>query len=362
VLEIDQQARTIRIVPTAHPGRGWQCWWYVRIDGIDPGQSLTLDVGDAPWATPDRAAYSTDNRRWVQTSPGKRNGKRITFQQQIDSSTAYFAWGPPFVPDDARQLCTWAAARCPQATAFTLCRTRADRPVPALRFEPAAARETPLAGVWVQARQHAWESGSSWVCRGFVEWLVSDDPRARNLRTKTRIFVVPIMDIDNVAIGAGGKQQKPHDHNRDWSEQPHWPSVAAAQREILAMDTRGQFELFIDLHNPGAGERSPFFYLAPRDLLSNQGRENLDRFLTATETEMTGPLAFRGRTRESGPGYDKRLWKQISKNWVTLNCRYHVVAVTLETPWNTPHSTQDGYRKVGRQLGLAVDRFFHASP
>jgi hypothetical protein len=262
------------------------------------------------------------------------------------------------LPDDARQLCSWAASKCPQATAFTLCRTRAERPVPALRVEPEAAGETPLAGVWVQARQHAWESGSSWVCRGFVEWLVSDDPRAGSLRAKTRIVVVPIMDVDNVFVGAGGKQQKPQDHNRDWSDQPHWPSVAAAQREIRAMDARGQFHLFIDLHNPGAGERSPFFYLAPRTLLSARGRDNLDRFLKAATTEMTGPLAFRGTTRESGPGYDKQLWKRISKNWVTLNCRDHVVAVTLETAWNTPHSTPDGYRAVGRRLGLAMESFF----
>jgi hypothetical protein len=297
----------------------------------------------------------------MQTAAGKRNGNRIEFRHQVDTRTAYFAWGPPFVPQEARQLCAWAAAKCRQAEAFTLCRTRADRAVPALRFEPQNAGDTPLSGVWVQARQHAWESGSSWVCRGFVEWLVSDDPRAKDLRTKTRIIVVPIMDVDNVAIGAGGKQQRPQDHNRDWSDDPHWPSVAAAQRQIREMDARGQFDLFLDLHNPGAGEQHPFFYTAPRTILSPAGRQNLDRFLTITQAEMTGPLAFRGLTRESGAGYDKRLWKQISKNWVTLHCRDHVVAVTLETAWNTPHSTQDGYRAVGRQLGLAVGSYFHSS-
>ncbi len=32
----------------------------------------------------------------------------------------------------------------------------------------------------------------------------------------------------NLLYGAGGKEQKPHDHNRDWSENPHWFEVAAA--------------------------------------------------------------------------------------------------------------------------------------
>ncbi len=357
VLEIDQAARLIRIVPTPHQDRGWPCWWCVRVDGIRTGETITLDVGNAPWATPDRAAFSTDNQHWTQTEPGTRSGKRIAYRHQVNAETAFFAWGPPFVPEDGAELCRRAAAACPQAEAFELCRTRADRAVPALRVAPASEGSPPVAGIWVQARQHAWESGSSWVCQGFVEWLVSDDSRARRLRERARITVVPIMDVDNVAIGAGGKAQKPQDHNRDWSDRPHWPSVVAAQRAMKRMDKAGQFDLFIDLHNPGAGEKQPFYYTAPRNILSDVGRRNLARWLVTTQAEMTGPLAFTGKTRESGAGYDAKLWKQISKNWVTLNCSDHVVAVTLETAWNTPDSTTQGYRTVGHQLGLTIERY-----
>jgi hypothetical protein len=332
------------------------------VDGITPGDTITLDVGNAPWATPDRASFSTDGRRWRHTRPGVRSGKRISYRQQVDDESAFFAWGPPFTLADAEQLCQRAAARSEKATAFTLCRTRGDRPVPALRVGAPGGSTKDCYGIWVQARQHAWESGSSWVCRGFVDWLVSQDERARSLRDRCFITVVPVMDVDNVEIGAGGKQQKPQDHNRDWSDKPHWRSVAAAQREIRLVDEAGRFDLFIDLHNPGAGNRHPYFYVCPRDLLSDTGRRNLDRFLVATKTEMTGPLAFRGHTQESGASYDKSLWKQISKNWVLLHCRDHVVAVTLETAWNTPDSTTDGYLTVGRQLGLAIERYLRQSP
>ena len=111
-------------------------------------------------------------------------------------------------------------------------------------------------GVWVQARQHAWEAGSSWVGRGFAEWAASDDPAAIDLRRRASIWYVPIMDVDRVAIGAGGKESTPRDHNRDWSDHPHYPAVAAAQSRILAADKAGRFDLFVDLHNPGSTERS----------------------------------------------------------------------------------------------------------
>lgn len=359
VIEIDQAARHIKIEPTPHESRGWACWWYFKVSGIEPGETITLEVGPEPWATPSQAAFSTDIRSWHLTSPGTRVGRSIRYQVQPDAPLAWFAWGPPFTVADATELVRWAGQNCEQASEFTLCETRAGRSVPAIRIQPTAATAT--SAIWVQARQHAWEAGSSWVCRGFVEWLVSDDPRAKSLRSTTTVVVVPIMDVDNVAIGAGGKNQVPHDHNRDWSEQPHWRAVASAMQELKRFDADGYLDLFVDLHNPGASTSRPFYYVAPRQLMSDMRLRNLDRFLAASRIEITGPLQFVGETRESGQDYDQS-WKQISKNWVTLNTREHVVATTLETAWNTPDSTISGYQTVGKQLGLAMERYLQLDP
>ncbi|MDA1051635.1 MAG: M14-type cytosolic carboxypeptidase [Planctomycetota bacterium] len=359
VIEIDQATRHIRIEPTSHESRGWACWWYIRVTGIEPGEVLTLEVGPEPWATPSQAMFSTDNRSWRQTAPGERVGRFIKYQHVVDAPVAWFAWGPPFTVADATELVRWAGQSCHEVRDFTLCETRGGRTVPALRSQPPTAM--PTSAIWVQARQHAWESGSSWVCRGFVEWLVSDDPRAERLRTDAIVTVVPIMDVDNVAIGAGGKNQTPHDHNRDWSEHPHWPAVAGAMQELRRLNEAGQLDLFVDLHNPGASTIRPFYYVAPRELMTGLRQRNLDRFLAASRIEMTGPLQFVGETRESGPEYDKG-WKQISKNWVTLNTHDHVVATTLETAWNTPDSTVAGYKTVGKQLGLAIERYLQLDP
>ncbi len=360
VIEIDQAKRIVRLNPTAHKDRGWVCWWYVKLSGITAGETITLEVGDAPWATPDQAAFSSDKRTWQQTTAGRRDGRRITYQQKVDSPECWFAWGPPFLPSDAQSLVDRAAEHCAAATAFELCKTRAGRPVPALVLKQEGASDADRHGIWIQARQHAWESGSSWVCRGLVEWLASDDPRAVSLRRNSLITIVPIMDVDNVAIGAGGKNQVPQDHNRDWSDDPHWNSVRAAMARIKQMDDDGRFDLFVDLHNPGANDRSPYYYIPPRRDLSKTQTNGLDRFLATSQLEINGPLAFKGQVRESGAGYDKK-WKQISKNWVTFNTRDHVVAVTLETSWNTPHSNTAGYQTVGRQLGLAIERYFRTS-
>ncbi len=372
---IDQKTRTIRLAPVEIQQRGWACWWYVRVTGIKPGETLTLDVGKAPWATPDRAVYSLDNRNWAQTGQGTGRPGGIVYRQRIDATEAWFAWGPPFTVEQAHALVAWAAESIPGARPFSLAETRDGRAIPAIQVggpadgtgadRSAAASssttERPVHTVWIQARQHAWEAGSSWVCKGFVNWLGSNDPRAAALREQAEIYVVPIMDVDSVHRGTGGKNQHPQDHNRDWTDAPHWPAVRAATSRIRSLNRQGRFDLFVDLHNPAPRDDTPFFFVPPRNLLAEPGRRNLQRWIATSREEIRGPLAFAGKVRESGPGYDAK-WQQISKNWVAFNTSDHVVAVTLETTWNSPHSTADGYEIVGRELGRAIERYLRTSP
>jgi hypothetical protein len=371
---IDQATGTIRFRPAGDARRGWPCWWSFRVDGIEPGQIVTLAIAPSPqplphewgtgpdgkplsaaWSRPDRAAYSTDGgRTWRQTEKGADADGRRVWKQKIDAPTALFAWGPVFSVGDAHKLVERLDAEHAFATAFELAKSRAGRSVMGLVVREGDSPDAERRGIWIQARQHAWESGGSWVGRGFIEWLLSDDPRAKSLRTTAIVYYVPVMDVDNVATGNGGKNTPPQDHNRDWSTKPMYPEVAAAQKRIAELDKAGTFDVFVDLHNPGASEPRPYFFVSPDELLSPIRRRTLEHFLEASRTEIIGPLKLEPKAKPSGSSYSFK-WREISKNWVTLNTRQHVVAVTLETAWNTPNSTQEGYCTVGRQLGLAIE-------
>ncbi len=363
VESIDQETRIIRFKPVRYENKGWAYWWYLRIDGIQPGETITLNVGGihGRFAHPEQAAFSIDGRTWLQTPPGERVVERITYSVKINAETAWFAWGPPFVPKDAAEMVERLAAASPHAEAFELTRSRDGRTVPGMRITSEADSGTPRYGVWIQARQHAWECGGSWVARGFAEWLVSDDPRARALREKADITVVPIMDMDSVANGAGGKARKPHDHNRDWSEDPHWPEVRAAMAEIDRMHARTGLDLFVDLHSPGMYDPDTFYLTSPGATKTEIGKRNLRRFIGASRAEMTGPLELRSGQTVAGTRYTSG-WQAMSQNWVTAQTSGQALAFTLEAAWNNPHSTTDGYRALGRQLGLAIERYLREDP
>jgi hypothetical protein len=367
---IDQERREIWIRPGGNPARGWPCWWFVRIDGLAAGETATLvlrgsersarnngtDTGKplaSDWAMPIAATVSDDGKGWRQTGLGKRETDRITYPLEGNGGPLWVAWGPPFTPRETEALLAEAErARPDLAKPFTLATTREGRPVRALQIVAAGkTREKPA--VWVHARQHAWESGSSWVARGFVEWLLSDVDAAEQLRERAQTMIVPIMDVDRVVTGDGGKEAAPHDHNRDWHQAPHYPEVAAAQDCLRAFAAEGRLALVLDLHNPASRDLRPFFFVGPPDLLSEKARGNRERFLGLAAGHLTGPLTLDPKPRVTGPSYHP-LWRRISGQWVNDHGNDHTLAACLETSWNTRHSTTDGYRIVGRQLGEAL--------
>ncbi|MEP6669107.1 MAG: M14 family zinc carboxypeptidase, partial [Chthoniobacter sp.] len=378
ILSIDQNTRTIRFMPAGDPARGWPCWWSLRVDGAEAGVTLNFELlgSDRPipqagenlgrplssaWATPMRAAVSFDGESWQHTEIGEKRPGGMIWRVPATGARVWLAWGPPFTPHDSTTLVTRLSAAHPFAEAFTLARTREDREVSAVRIHAGSAPNADCFGVWVQARQHAWESGGSWVCRGFAEWLAGEDEAARWMREHAEIFIVPIMDVDHVATGDGGKEALPQDHNRDWSDAPHWPEVAAAQKRLAALAGEQRLDVFLDLHNPSATDLGTYFYTGEDTLLQDVGRRRRERFLALAREHFLGPIPYDPKTRASGMGYHP-LWRQISNNWVSLHGQPHTLSLCLETAWNTPASTSEGYLATGRQLAAALAAYLREHP
>ncbi|MGZ0170210.1 MAG: M14-type cytosolic carboxypeptidase [Planctomycetales bacterium] len=375
VKSIDRKSGVIHITPKTRSERGWPCWWYLKVEGAKTGQFITLKltasegeyksgrVLNAAWSQPDRAAVSVDNMTWTQTPNCQKEDGAAKYRIEAPAGSFWLAWGPPFLPTHADEVLKSLKSRLPGATLFELAKTRGGRSVQGIRIGDASEKDAARYGVWIQARQHAWEAGSSWVGQGFVEWLATDDPAAARLRRSATVYYVPIMDVDNVAMGAGGKDAVPRDHNRDWDDKPHYPEVAAAQKRILKLNADGRFDVFIDLHNPGGSERRPYFF-GPINLdkLPPIQQQNHARWQAFCASAISGPLPLEPRYKFATYVRTDEERNRMSANWVRNHTAGHVLSTTLETVWNTPHSTQQGYMKVGAQLGMALSRYLESNP
>ena len=376
-VEIDQSARSIAFMPGGDPTRGWPCWWYFRVNGITPGEKFTLRVSGskatasgllakplaAAWAMPEHATFSVDGKTWLQTEKGTRDEEAMIYTLKPEVASVFVAWGPPYTPQTANDFLRELAGKSPHAKVEALCRSRENRVVPMLRVAEGERLPAQRFGVWVQARQHAWECGSSWVAQGFMEWLLGEGSDAAWLRQHAEIFIVPIMDVDNTATGNGGKDAQPQDHNRDWSEVPHWSEVVAAKREVSALIKEQRMDVFLDLHNPAPGDPS-FFYVVENSAIKEPMISLRDRFIQLAYERISKiqPLIpMSNKPKTTGPTYHP-LWRQISANWVSMNGNPHTVSLCLETTWNYKNSNTQGYRAVGANLAAAVRQYLAERP
>jgi Zinc carboxypeptidase/Cytosolic carboxypeptidase N-terminal domain len=377
VLDIDQNNNFIRIMPAGDPVHGFPNWWFFRLDGADTNKPVVLEVvanqatmqtdnsGEmrkfSPnWALPVQATFSTDGTNWEHTPKGKRRGGKAIYQINTTVPTLWLAWGPPFTLKDSNQVIREVCDRSPYAKRFVLARTLGGRPVPGVRIAGPGTTNAPRYGVWINARQHAWESGSSWVARGLLEWLVSDDPDAQSLRSKADITVIPIMDVDSVETGQGGKDQLSHDQNRDWGTTTYFPEVGAAKDRLSAMAKADRLDLYLDLHDPAATDHVVDFYIPPVPLLVPQRIANEDDFLAIVQEQVTGPIPFTGLIKPTVATYHPDVNKS-SDTWVPARSPHHMISLTMEIPWNTPGSTPHGYLKVGEQLGRSINLYLQPS-
>lgn len=375
-VKIDEGTRSISFMPAGDTMRGWPCWWYLKVTDLKPDDTLTLRLHgstalmprsepkaplSASWAMPDQATYSTDGKTWLHTEPGKREKDAMIYTLKPGASSVFVAWGPPYTPKTAAEFVKSMSEKSPHAKATGLCKSRGGRSVPMLHVMEGDRPKEKRFGVWVEARQHAWESGASWVAQGFAEWLLGGDADAAWLRQNAEVYFIPIMDVDNTAVGNGGKDEMPQDHNRDWSEQPHWTEVATAQRMIGEWVKQGRMDVFLDLHNPSPGDKKAFFYALPADLVKEPMLGLRDRFIQLATNHIGEVYPMLEGPKYDGPKYHP-LWRQISGAWVTMNGNPHTVGLCLETSWNIPQATTDGYSAVGAKLAGTVKTFLAERP
>jgi hypothetical protein len=295
--------------------------------------------------------YSLDNSTWHFYNPNA--------PVRIDGTEAWFAWYVPYTLSDALSLVKRMESASDAAKGFTLATTREGNPVPAIRVNGHEQAGSDRKVVWVQARQHAWETSGSWVAEGFGAWLVSDDPAAQRLRRHCDIVVVPIMDVDSVEKGAGGKGQAPQDHNRDWTASPHWPSVKATQDMLKQFIEDDRLALFIDAHNPGwKGNGLDFWWIHDGGKTDLQAKNIgvFDRAIQAQVKTMGGRIADKGQYLK-----DKTDEPLLSVKWVTQYAPDSVLAFSLEVQMPPPRgyagTPPDYHVKLGAELGRVLEQY-----
>lgn len=94
------------------------------------------------------------------------------------------------------------------------------------------------------AREDSYEAGSSWAVEGLMNFILSDDPVAKQMLREMVFVIFPIFSVDGVAMGATNFPLKPDNSEfvyvtAGWDQQPAYHEVKLMQHFWNKMKSEG---------------------------------------------------------------------------------------------------------------------------
>ena len=240
-------------------GRNRQAnWYYFRLDNLGR-QEIQVDFTDLvgeynfrPGAHAvtrnTRPVFSYDDRTWTHFTDAQMSWDEQAVRLTVRfTPTAPTMWIAHMVPYGKRELDSLLKVRDPHLKHEVIGRSAHQRDIPLLTITDFSVAEAGKKVIWLMARQHAWETGTSWVADGAVRFLLSKDAEAARIRRSTVFKVIPLFDVDGAAEGAVRFNAAGYDNNRNWdtADAKLMPEIAAIRKAILA----SRIDLFLAMHN-----------------------------------------------------------------------------------------------------------------
>ena len=290
------------------------------------------------------ARYNSDARTFRPPLPPVRekvlkpsadvDGSRGVLQWQLtpDYDTVYVAYWTPYSMERHADAVA-ELSQSPLCDAWSLGLSLDGRDLDVLTFGTGPLK------LWVAARQHPGETMAEWAAEGFARKLAdADDPKARKLRERATISVVPNMCPDGSFRGHLRTNASGANLNREWASGVYGDYVAPSLERspevyymLKHLDERG-CDGYVDIHgdeeieaNFTAGaEGCPCYDAA----MSAHYEGFCQHFCKATPDFQHAP-GVEGRGYEPTPPGEANL--SVCTNAIAT--RYGCLAVTLEQPF-----------------------------
>nr|XP_009912264.1 PREDICTED: cytosolic carboxypeptidase 3-like [Haliaeetus albicilla] len=178
-----------------------------------------------------------------------------TFQFPHDRDTCYFAHCYPYTYSNLQEYLV-AISKDPVKSKFCkihiLCHSLAGNSVYVLTITnpPKSGKGTKRKAVILTARVHPGETNSSWIVKGFLNYILGNSGKAQLLRDNFVFKVVPMLNPDGVIVGNHRCSLTGQDLNRKYRSnvKKFYPSIWYTRNMIKrVMGEHGVF-LYCDIH------------------------------------------------------------------------------------------------------------------
>jgi hypothetical protein len=306
-------------------GRNRAATWYCfRMDHVQ-GRELTITLtdfvgeyndrpGSCPMNDKIRPAMSEDGRAWghAENMTWDNEKKEATLRLKPKQDSIWLATQAMY-PHSRLVALVEELKQSPHARVEVIGKSVQGRDLFLVTITDFAKPDADKKTIWLQARQHAWEGGTSYVTEGAMRFAVSDSPEARALRERNVCIFTPMVAVDGCAIGLPRFNVHGFDPNRHWDEVnlrdkrylEQMPEVWYFKKAILSYVAGGRrIGLMLNMHNTETGEYVATQASDPASL--TKMNVLYDRLLAATSFDPSEPQRL--RTSESAGGSTNSLY------------------------------------------------------
>ena len=234
-------------------------YWAFCIEGAK-GRTLTFKMQRTRlgyWGP--AVSHDLESWSWLDSC----NEDSFTYSFSNDEDKVYFAHHMLYHPNRFYSLCDNL-----NLTVNELCKSRKGRSVPCLHIGNGEK------SIIFTSRHHACESTGDYVLEGVIKEL------KKSPIENARILIVPFVDYDGVIDGDQGKARFPHDHNRDYIDDPIYPEVRSIRNHMRKYGCNYGFDLHSPWHKGGVNDK----IFVVRNLVEKN--EDFDSFSSAFESKI----------------------------------------------------------------------------
>lgn len=248
-------------------------WFYFRIENVknrnitlvmtDYIGEYNLRLGAVPmneWILP---VCSEDGKNWkhIETTVWDKEKKELTIKLSPAVDMLWIAHIPPYTFSRIVQFIEEVDAS-PFVRTELFGETVQKRPLYILTITDGDVPNGDKKHLFLMTRQHSWEAPTSLMGEGTVRFLISDAPKAAEIRRKAVVSFIPTLDPDGCEQGGVRFNRNGYDLNRHWStiepqskdDLRNKPEVFYAFKKIQALNKEKGIDLFVGVHNQETGD------------------------------------------------------------------------------------------------------------
>lgn len=366
-------------------------WWHCEVDNLTPGATLNYRIASPGysdaivpvWAlSTDGVNFGDYERMPPSAAPVTQSGQE-RFSVQVPAGVVAMRVAKYF-PYTVTRKNAWLAsiASAPRVRSIvSLGNSQQGRPIEKIEMTDDTVPDANKERIWIHAGIHPAETTSYFMVEGLVAWLTSGDPYAEALLDNALIEIVMMANPDGVFLGNYRTNANSVNLEADWSA-----PYNSTQPELVALRTAIEgymgtaanpgshpIRILLNLHSTH-NVAFPFHFQHVGNANWSPGCTSCGVLPIVNQVEAQwvanfearSPFVDLGTTSSSTLGTRPFVESMCHDRWTAVNGWLNapnfqdpVMAITFEGtygrgPDGVTWNTEDDYRQVGAEMGLAL--------